>query len=658
MFGASVFLFGLAALAVPVLLHRLRTHAGTQRVFSSLMLMRNHEAPMQSEQRLHRLFLLLLRLLLLLALILAFAQPFVDRGAPAASANSVAHLVVLDTSLSMGRAGVFDAAKSASAEIIRDSEGPVALATISDEAEMRHPPGAAKAGLTAALGRVESSQTALRFEGVLERIDGLAGAMSAPGSRLEVHLVSDFQASGMPVRFNALLADTTWSLHLHRVGVEQPNWAITRFEKAAGGDLMVQVEGFDTPAATVTVVLENGRVREERVLTLADASAGLSAAGRLNVPVDRAVGRWTATLVKDDALAADNVSYLALRAPEADRIQVWGESEPGARYFGTAARAVRDDVNLEFAGVGDQLADDAALVVLSDPGQLAPALENRLKRFLQTGGSILMAVGNATRTLGRLPLVDVPIKSTRLVTRRNGVVAADPSHPVMRDLGEWLDITVFQRVSPVSSVAAHVLAETDDGAPLLVEYNIGGGRLLVLLTAFDPAWSSLVVQPAFVTLVSNGIKYLTHRGLPSMAVAGQTITLPTGAAQIISPTGERVLGLSETMTRPSLSLDRAGFYDLRTPGGSRTLVVRLPVAESDFTPAPATLLEQWQKAQDVTESLPSDAGQSQGDGERVEFAAWLLALLVVLALAEPLVANAAPQAVKRQPASLPASATP
>ena len=55
----------------------------------------------------------------------------------------------------------------------------------------------------------------------------------------------------------------------------------------------------------------------------------------------------------------------------------------------------------------------------------------------------------------------------------------------------------------VETDPGEVVLVLDDGTPLLTEYRIGTGRLMLLGTALDPAWSTLVVRPAFVGLMTT-----------------------------------------------------------------------------------------------------------------------------------------------------------
>src|ERR1700692_4535433 len=100
---APWFLAGVAAVAVPLYVHLLRRHTTTPRPFSSLMFFERRTQSSIKHRRLRYLFLLSLRTLLFLLLILAFANPFINRTAANMHSEKL-QLLVIDNSFSM-RAG-------------------------------------------------------------------------------------------------------------------------------------------------------------------------------------------------------------------------------------------------------------------------------------------------------------------------------------------------------------------------------------------------------------------------------------------------------------------------------------------------------------------------------------------------------------------------
>ena len=77
-----LFLAGIAAIGVPIVLHMIRRHTRKRVTFSSLMFMRTTAPRLRNRSRVENLPLLILRCLLLILLAVAFARPLLNRHRP------------------------------------------------------------------------------------------------------------------------------------------------------------------------------------------------------------------------------------------------------------------------------------------------------------------------------------------------------------------------------------------------------------------------------------------------------------------------------------------------------------------------------------------------------------------------------------------------
>src|ERR1700761_4652486 len=100
---APWFLAALAGLGLPVYLHLLKRQTSKPKQVSSLMLYESRTQASTRHKSLKYFLLLSLRLVMLLLLVVAFANPFVNRDAAAFTSNRLM-LIVVDNSFSM-RAG-------------------------------------------------------------------------------------------------------------------------------------------------------------------------------------------------------------------------------------------------------------------------------------------------------------------------------------------------------------------------------------------------------------------------------------------------------------------------------------------------------------------------------------------------------------------------
>ena len=632
-FLAAAFLAGLATLAVPWWLHRMNERAPAERNVASLMLMRETEEPVRTRRTLAHKILLALRLSLLAALTLAFAQPGLETTHPAEAKDvSRTRLILVDASFSMRRDGTWSRALE-TAEGVREavSESFTALAgsglVISDDLRSARP----------GFDRLE-------FAGLPARLDALIAGLPAQDRDWEVHLVSDFQASAVPGRFNALVEGANWPLVLHPVGEAADNWTIES-ARVAHGRLEAVVVGHGA-RRTVDVVLHGNGVEAGR--TSVEVATGSSAVAAFDiVPAGPESVSWEVRLDANDAIADDDAYRVVQPARDATSIAivdptVTGSTDEGvtgvdaALTFLTAALSaigVADPIRVDDAETWPR-SMDAALVV--DPGELPVPLLRRLERYLDGGGGALVIAGPRLQRRQVLPIGGDPLTGNIAAGARH-VAVVDATHPVAQR--SWRGVEVERSLSMPTLSGETILAlsptsssprPSDAQAPLLVEKRFGKGRLLVLLTALDRDWSSLVLRPTFVGFVRDAIDYLAQR-LPLAAHAGQAIPFPATSVQIFDANNERVLALDSTAARPVVRIPLPGLYTVHTPGRESTMAVNIDPRESDLRGIPTQLLERWQSAADAVGSVPATDATGSADNE--VNAAWhpLAPLLLVLA---------------------------
>ncbi|MGE0621482.1 MAG: BatA domain-containing protein [Pseudomonadales bacterium] len=461
-FASAAFLAGLALLTIPWWLHRLNAHASEQRTFSSLFLMRASEAPVNLRKRLQHLVLLALRWLLLIAACLAFAEPVLKlTGDDTAPIEAVEHrIIVIDTSLSMARndGAQIRAARAEARDLIGDlpTGAKAAIVTAADALTLLVPLTDDTSRLTGALAGIEPASTRLAMAGLMSRVSTLTDTLLAPGERARVYVISDFQATGLPDQFNALVAGLVWPTELVPVVAADEatgNRAIVRLHPGPNNTLDVTVQSFAAPGAKVTLTLtqNDDPIGEQSVFVPENGSATATFA----LPESDTDARrreavvWTATLEADDALAADNVRRLAKTDAVTAALPVLTTSDRAYAYLRAAVAAAAPRFTPQRTSTLDT--DTAPVVAVLGADALAGGVDRQLIRYLEAGGAVLVAVDASARSSGRLPLVNLPLAPDRLSQSPRGVVAADASHPVLAGFGTWQGLTVFQALGPTKT---------------------------------------------------------------------------------------------------------------------------------------------------------------------------------------------------------------
>ncbi len=647
-FLAAAFFTGLAALALPWWLHRVREREAAQETVASLMLMREVEEPLRTRRRIARRVLLALRLVLLTVIVLAFAQPVLETAAEDTSEAPIgaARLIVVDGSFSMRRDDVWQAALATAQDLSNTAPGLVRMALAAD-----------RLTLIDDLGGVDAGWSRLDYSALPNQFDAIIGALPEWPGGWRVHLVSDFQASAIPARLAAM--DGDWTMALHPVTGAADNQAVESVHTETD---RVEIVVANHAQAPRTVAVELAAGQPSRIELTLPASSRRTVEFQLP-PLDRGASAHQVVIHdNDDALPADDIRRFVRPGVDTTTVAVVAaDGDPDALRFLTSALAANGIRATHTAPTSPWPRSVAAAIIL-DPGALPAASIRRVERHLNQGGGALLIVGERTARHGVLPIVDSALTTDAFSGARR-VVAADRSHPLAS--ADWDNVVVSRSLDIAADPTETVLslvptdatahaslrsaAATRSGAqPLLLARRVGKGRLLILLTALDRDWSTLVLRPAFVGFIGDAVDALASNR-PLTANAGEPVSVPATAVQLFDANGERTLAISETTggeRNRVLRVARPGTYTVRTPGRETLMAVNVDARESDLTPASAERLERWWptarrgepgKANGVAHAPSTDGGSERQNV--LDLSAWLLALAALLLIAEPLAAN-------------------
>ena len=135
-FLAPLFLVGAVAVAAPIIFHLIRRTVKERVRFSTLMFLKESPPRLTKRSHLENLLLLLMRCAVICLLAVSFARPYFQRAVvePPKTNSGRRFVVLLDTSASLRRTGLFDAAKAAAIAAVRRADANDSLAVIEFDA--------------------------------------------------------------------------------------------------------------------------------------------------------------------------------------------------------------------------------------------------------------------------------------------------------------------------------------------------------------------------------------------------------------------------------------------------------------------------------------------------------------------------------------------
>lgn len=609
-FLVPAFLAGLAALAIPVLMHLRQREQQRPLRFPSLMFLQRIPIRTAHRRRVTDWPLLLLRAAAVALAVLAFARPVVDRAGAAAAAMGVRTVVLaVDQSMSMGHTTVWAAALDSARAVINGlgQDDRVAIVLFDEEATIAQPLTRDRAAALAALEGARPGARGTRYAAALRAGRQLLVADAAP--RGEILVVTDLQRSGVTGLAGLELPDGILVRAVPAAEALRGNTAITGVEvqRVAGegrGRMIVAARvvtrGLAEPRRTTVTLLVNGRPSGTRDVTLGvDATLPVAFDG---VPVPAGAARLEVRAEPDD-LPADDQFHAIVPAEEAARILLVsaGDADPGEGLYLERALSIGRDpalrVERRLAGMlASGVLDGASLVVLHDVRVPPGGAGQALMEWVRAGGGLVVAAG---RRLGARPLDDAILPGAlrgpvdRLEDRGGTFGDVSLEHPIFlpfRAGSGALGVARFLQYPRVEARAgAEVLARFDDGLPALLERREGDGRILLLAVPLDARAGDFPLQSAYLPFLRRlAVHAAGHTPAPLWRLTGEAYAIP---AQVAEPVVESPR--SELIRPPgggggAITLTEAGIYRTftgRVAGDPVGLVAaNPPPRESDLTP--------------------------------------------------------------------------
>jgi hypothetical protein len=672
-FLTPFFLAGLGALAIPVIVHLIQRERKRVVEFPSLMFVQRIPYQSVRRRRIRHWFLLLMRAAAMALIVAAFARPFFAQGAAAslaAAGGSREIVVLLDQSASMGYGDHWqraqDAARTAINGLGAGDRATLVVFSRNAEESIRATPDRGR--LIATLDATKLTSGGTRFGPALKLAESILARSTL--QRREAILISDFQKSGWTgaedVHFGdgitltpiSVAADAMTNLAVPSVTFARAPFSNQERVTVTAGITNKSVD----PATSVPVTLEIDGHQVETLSVNIAANASTSVVFQPFTLAEPALHG----LVRagTDAFAADNTFDFVLAPSQAVSVLIIDAATGGeSSFFLSRALAIGNAPHFQVetlpaARATPEQIERRSIVVLND-ASLPPGLAGGpLKRFVERGGGLLVAIGeHSTWPASEVDLL--PGRLGAVVDRmegRGGTIGfRDYSHPVFEVFkaprsGDFSAARVLRYRALETSPDARVLARYDDGGVAAAEKRLGQGRVIALTTTLDDSWSDLALKPVYLPLVHQLGRYLSqYEQTTAWQTVGGVVDLSTaykGRADrvVVTPAAERVrFPASESAL---LELTEHGVYEVRsasnTSGRPDRIAVNLDPAESDLTRMDpqelvaavigrATPLDL--QRQTATELTPEDAEKRQG--------LWwyLLAGGLLLLAAETVVAN-------------------
>ncbi len=606
----SIVLFGLAAAAIPFLIHLFTRQKTKVLLFSSLQFLRELQQQKIRRLKIRQILLLILRTLLVLALVFAFARPTL-RSSGSAGAHTdapVTAVIILDNTLSMGlRSGgrrLLDEAKERATTI---------LSTLKqgDAMHLLYPHGAPVPAVTEPRFSPETMNELVAATDLAFSTTDYLSALSASNQILdkssnlnkEIYLIGDLRANGFNVgkrgeQPHALLGDDVKLYVVPVTGDGPNNLTITTvrltnqiLEEGKVAEVSAQVR--NDSEARVSGKLAHLFVNGKRVAQqVFDVEAKAFATILFRMVPDRTGFQSGYVLLEDDDLNEDNRRHFGFNIADEIRVLLVGHSADDVFHLNLALHP-GDDV-ASYLKTTSITADAFEahqvagydVIILSNLPRLSNQSALKIQNFLRNGGGLLVFPGadadlrNYNETLHK----KLKLPALTQTVRRNSkqflsLGRFDFNHPIFKGVFDGDEkvgsphVQFALNVEPGTSYQKVI--EYSNGSPFLFESQYGSGNVLYVTTGVSSDWSDLAFRGLFVPLVNRSIFYLAGAASTEsqQIIVGQEATFASDRIdtrtdlEIEKPDGSRALMRRQASKGQTLTQ----FTDTGRPGTYRLL---------------------------------------------------------------------------------------
>lgn len=579
------FLWGLLALAIPVIIHLFYFRRFKRIYFTNVKFLKEIKEETSSRNKLKNLLILAMRLAAVACLVFAFAQPFIPTGENV-KLGEKAVSIYIDNSFSMAaekeNIPLLDLAKERAVKIVNAYGEETRFQILTADFEGRHQRLVNKEEALSMIEEIEISPAVQKLSKVINRQKQVL-----KGDHHIVFILSDFQKSITDIGH---WSDSLTELNLlpiqhsiaKNVSIDSAWFAAPVPILGEANKLVVKYTNHaDEDVEEMNATLfKDGQEKPTGLLSIA-ARSSITDTIPLNI---LKVGIHEATLrIKDFPVQFDDSLYLSFLVKEKVRVLAINESAPD-RYLQALFGGIQyfQFDNQEVARTQYQVFKDYDLILLNSVRSLSSGLIDELYKFMESGGKVLMLPGRDSDVTSYNALL------SRAKARTLQTWSAQEKKVSTLNTQDFVFSDVFSSVSgnlrlpttkagfsfsPASSSGSLSILAYRDGSPFLYRNALGEGQLYVCasnlstenndLASLAEIFVPMLYRMALVKSDGGHLGYFIGKDnlveIENQKVSGESVYRLKGASEFIP--SQQGFGKKLVLDVKNQVM-RAGFYDV------------------------------------------------------------------------------------------------
>ena len=584
------FLFALAALAIPIIIHLFHFRRFKKVYFTNVRFLREVKEETSARRKLRNILVLLMRCLALVFMVFAFAQPFIPRDNDVKKGEKSVSVFV-DNSFSMSALSqdipLLDKAKQRARDVINAHPVDDRFQVLTNDFEGRHQRLISKEDALVMVDEIKVSPAVRELSKVMTRQKQALSSGTAENQA--AYLISDFQKN---ITDLDNYGDTTIDLTLIPLqAVQEKNIAIDTAWFDAPVQMLNQTNALvvrvrnlsDENAENVRLTLKHeGQVKPVGTLSI---PANSSISDTVNITILRTGWHEAELAVTDFPVQFDDKYFFTFKVAEEINVLTINDLQPnnflekafkGMANFKVTSQQSRSLDYSKFA--------DFQMIVVNELPSISSGLAFELKQFVDNGGNLLVFPSN-NANLGSYNSFLKAFPANELVNYENtqrfvGRMNTDEFifNDVYQNRTANLKLPVTQgnfKLTSFGSRGEERLLTYRDGTPNLTKYAIGQGHLYFSATPLNSEINNLVRSgEIFIPMLykmsissakANKIAYTIGRDEVIIADnkiqgGGETVYKLQGAGEEFIPE-QRVVS-SKVYLDVHDKIEKAGYFDL------------------------------------------------------------------------------------------------
>ena len=625
------FLFGLLALAIPVIIHLFNFRRFKTVYFTNVRFLKNIQEETATKSRLKHILVLISRMLAIIFLVLAFAQPFIPSEQSANKATKKAVSIYIDNSFSMEAVNndeqLLNIAKRKAEEIVNGYTIDDQFQLLTNDMEAKHQRLVSKEEMLQMITQVQCTPEVRSLSEIVKRQRDILNRDKAQ-SQKNIYAISDFQKNAAGFE-----NDTTLNINLvHLQGKDQRNLAIDSVWFAGPVQILNQpiqlcytISNYgedEITNAPVTLKLN------EQIKSIADITIP---------PLSKITDTMTFTLneagwyngelgVKDYPVTFDDVLYFTFQpVSQIPVITINGKTENTFIQSLIGKNSLFALTNNNVAQIDFSSLDKFDLIILNEVKSISGGLADALNQQLERGCNIIIfppADMDVATVNNFLQMNSAGTYGNYVKSKRN-VTAINTKNPVFTDVFEKVPknlslpfATESFQINAFSQTIEEMVMEFGDHRPMVAGYPAKQGVIYLSAVPLVREITDLQVQASLFAPMMYKIAVSTQKKMSLYVTIGETkwIDLPginlTGDAtlKVKSNNNEFIPEIRKAGNLTAVNLSDytnvSGIYTLLQPGApegntNQTLALNYNRSESDLSFETAASLKERYNAANI-----------------------------------------------------------